>query len=77
MTAQHNPKDKTPLYQPDIADLHIQRAKVAKFNRAALALQKTRPGDSGRSLGTTNLPRAGRETLKAAAVSIAAGRFKD
>jgi hypothetical protein len=35
MTAHHNPKDKTLLDQPDIAVLHIQRAKAAKFNRAA------------------------------------------
>jgi hypothetical protein len=44
--AHHNPKDKTLLHQPDIAVLHILRAKAAKFNRATSVLQKSATGDS-------------------------------
>jgi hypothetical protein len=44
MTTHHNPKDKTLLHQPDIAVLHIQRVKAAKFNRAALRYKKMRTG---------------------------------
>jgi hypothetical protein len=51
MTAHHNPKDKTILYQPGIAVLHIQRAKAVKFNRATSALEKMRTSDS-HAIGT-------------------------
>jgi hypothetical protein len=76
MTAHHNPKDKILLHQPDIAALHIQRAKAAKFNRATLALQKC-----ARAAVTDHFARRTRhEQLcgsdKRDAVSIAIG-FKD